>query len=134
MREIKFRGRNAADSQWIYGHYFHNGKFGVIRSGIVSRGIIDGTLGQYTGLLDKSGVEIYEGDIVLVPQDWDEFGSAAGETYEVYYSHGGFRFKPKYGQGRRGFGIEDDKTFKLIGNIHENPELLDKSTQEGAKE
>jgi len=78
---------------------------------------------QYTGLKDKNGKEIYEGDIVKTIDNWDKYGMQAGEINQVYFNAGGFRLKPK-DKNRLGFWIEDGKDVEVIGNIHENPELI----------
>lgn len=80
---------------------------------------------QCTGLRDKNGKLIQEGDIIEVPDNYNEFGQFAGEKYEVYFKSGGFRLKPKFDKKARGCWLEDDNTFKVIGNIYENPELLE---------
>lgn len=78
---------------------------------------------QSTGLVDREGVEIYEGDIVKIPDDYKIFGKNAGEMCKVIFDSGCFRLKTSYGRGR-GFWFEDDSTVTIIGNIYENPELL----------
>lgn len=77
---------------------------------------------QSTGLVDREGVEIYEGDIVKIPDDYKIFGKNAGEMCKVIFDSGCFRLKTSYGRGR-GFWFEDDSTVTIIGNIYENPEL-----------
>lgn len=82
---------------------------------------------QCTGRKDKNGKLIFEGDIVQVPNNWDKFGMMSGERREVYFYEGGFRLKPRrIGRGR-GYWLEDVENFEVIGNIYENPELLEGS-------
>ena len=132
MRQILFRGKTACGA-WVQGDLIHrkiwSSKFEVIR--VDDRGfdnyteyeIATDTIGQFTGLTDKNGNKIFEGDIIKIPDDYDEFGHNAGEIYEVYFCCGGFRLKPKYSKAR-GYWLEDDETVEVIGNIHDNPELL----------
>lgn len=80
---------------------------------------------QCTGLKDKNGKLIYEGDIVQIPNNWDEYGMLAGEKREIYFNEGGFRLKPKWDKNSRGNWLEDTKDWEVIGNIYENKELLD---------
>lgn len=135
MQEILFRGKDQHTSQWVYGHFYttpYAGKdsktfdyhFISNPNTYGSNMVIPETVGQFTGLLDKNGKKIFEGDIIKIPDDYDEFGINAGEIYEVYFAFGGFRLKPKHSKAK-GFWLEDDKTVEIIGNIHDNPELLE---------
>jgi len=125
-REIKFRGWNLVDKRWdktskVFGmnDYFKELGNGVFR---FNRG--DVILMQYTGLKDKNGKEIYEGDIVLRPkgnilkgEQWNEVIRAV--EYNNY--HGGFCWADWR------LDKEIASKGKVIGNIYENPELLKQS-------
>ncbi len=65
------------------------------------------------------------GDIVQIPDDYEEYGFCAGEKYEVYFAFGGFRLKPKYRKfNEKGFYLEDDGELEVLGNKFDNPDLL----------
>ena len=112
MREIKFRGREQ-DGFWTYGDLRHEGNItGIIENGIYSW-VDSSTVGQYTGLRDVDGRRMYEGDIVRI-DDWsspsyirwdDDTASFVVDRWAVNLAHVCYR--------------------KVIGNIHDNPELLE---------
>lgn len=78
---------------------------------------------ESTMLRDKYDNEIYEGDLVKIPDDYDTFGHNAGEVLKVAYDSGCFRLKRPNCKGR-GFFFEDNNTVELIGNEFENKDLL----------
>lgn len=143
MREIIFKAKRLDNGEWVEGDLFRNDNTNypmtLIGSLILSRNkytneiCIDGyglievdpeTVCQYTGLKDMNGKKIFEGDIIKIPDDYNEFGHNAGEIYEIYFCYGGFRLKPKYSKAR-GYWLEDDRTVEVIGNIFDNPEILE---------
>ena len=140
MREILFRGKTE-DNKWEYGYPYETYRNCHTRKVIAQppnafgcgkyTEVISRTVGQFTGITDKNGVKIFEHDIIQVPDDFDVYGYNAGEIYEVYFAYGGFRLKPKYNKKARGYWLEDDLELHIIGNIHDNPELLEGGVENG---
>lgn len=119
-REIKFRAKELIHNQWIYGGIAEDRKGNTVilpKNDWSKGGCVDvGTVGQFTGLHDKCGKEIYEGDIV----QWDE--CVADYTFvtqssEVFYDDRSASFMP--------FGEWHSSDFEIIGNVFDNPELLE---------
>lgn len=124
MRTIKFRGKDIETGEWVYGHFFqrlghypaiveprpHNTKVMYFEVAVRHE-----TVGQFTGLYDKNCKEIYEGDIF-------DFN---GLIIEVRFVRGVFALlcNGDLDQELCG-GCRTGLFAKIIGNIHDNPELL----------
>lgn len=121
MRTLKFRLRSKEDGKLIgsrsEGLTLYPESFQIYSGGlnVTNRFIIE----QFTGLKDNKGKEIYEGDVIQIPDDYDTYGFNAGEMYEVFFNAGGFRLRPKFDTTKKGFWLEDDNTVEIFGNINE---------------
>ena len=133
MREILFRGKRVDNGEWIQGDIVQFLPHGIVR--IVTQEppykdaeVDSDTVGQYTGLTDKNGKKIFEGDIIHLEYSQVFFGGVYfGEyTAEVSYKEGcfitdGINNGDEIETPLSGF---DNDEVEIIGNIHDNPELL----------
>ena len=124
MREILFRGKRTDNGEWIEGFYSaeeYNPYIGKIEyipriqiiGKCVSLGVIPETVGQYTGLTDKNGVKIFEGDIIRFE---DDIG------YVIYNCDDASFLVDS---PNRYISMDYSSDFEIIGNIHDNPGLLE---------
>lgn len=133
MREILFRGKRLDNGEWVYGSFCmdaleqFNGLCGVdgfirlydkTKRKMQTHEVERETVGQYTGLNDKNGKKIFEGDI------WNCKGCIGliiwckeESRFEAVYEIDGMRFENAVSDIRA-------NTVEVIGNIHDNPELL----------
>lgn len=123
MRDILFRGKRALTKEWIFGDLAHceNGLFMSDKEGDFVK-VKPETVGQYTGLTDKNGNKIFEGDILVF---------CKGATYPYQIEWDGMGWKLYRADGKRikeAFECNEIhyvNISEVIGNIHDNPELLE---------
>jgi uncharacterized phage protein (TIGR01671 family) len=123
MREILFRGKRTDNGEWVYGYVCCHGWTGKENTYIIvphygdvlySIEVDPETVGQYTGLKDKNGTKIFEGDIVLL-KGYDE-------PYQVVFDESCFQaYSDSVRYAMDNFYAHD---IEVIGNIYDNPELL----------
>ena len=138
MRTIKFRAICAFSGVWRYGFYYVSKGNHIIRDENDKESIVlEKTLGQFTGLHDKNGKEIYDGDILVKSNriGWDLENFVAHEVFfhdnDMCESSIGFQMNRHHFQGSicgtneyYKFIPKNTKQFEVIGNVFENPELV----------
>lgn len=141
MREILFRGKRIDDKQWIEGSlgcwyestYILNMSRELIYT---SDRVFPYTVGQYTGLEDKNGKRIFEGDIVRYVYEPGKGFWNANQLSVISYKKVGFHMEGIFGTNKYACmggwlesipfdqEAENIPEFEVIGNIHDNPELI----------
>ena len=125
MRDIKFRAISFNRGCFVFGDLVHQAlttqnmivDLGVAAYGCYPEKIIEGTVGQFTGLQDKNGVDIYCGDIL---KGFDELVV----TCKFSEEDAAFTLSRHNSSAGAFMGEDYCRNFKVIGNIHQHPELI----------
>ena len=144
MREILFRAKRLNNKEWVYGYYVHQFGAHEIRMKKTDEYDNEGyhidpeTLGQYTGMTDRNGKKIFEGDIlrsflgrtkIISVVKYGAFRPdffyecAEGMGYSINKKIYGL-FSKDYNNGEEMMFAEDMHLAEVIGNIYDNPELF----------
>lgn len=141
MRDIEFRGKRTDNGEWLYGYLIRYGRNGEEKTYIVPRyasalylmEVVPETIGQYTGLKDKNGTKIFEGDIVKCVD------ANNGGSFTAIVSFGNPNYEYNWGFQLVKMGGDNLNTdillwvdmeeagayIEVIGNIYDNHELLE---------
>lgn len=135
MREIIFRGKRKDNDKWVYGYYCRCGWTGMEKDVIIPSyasalygiDVIPETVGQYTGLTDKNGTKIFEGDIVkyygickliigVVKICEEDFSGLYGVCGAFTDGSGTTLLRSKI-------------DYQVVGNIYDNPEQIQRNAK-----
>ena len=139
-REILFRGKRIDNGEWVFGNYYESGISGVyiltnktrktinaktreitLRDEPIPNEVDPSTVCEYTGLTDKNGTTIFEGDIAR-----GKYGSTVYQN-EVIFAGDGFALRHSYDQYGYCASLEEHEGLEVIGNIFDHPELLEEN-------
>lgn len=132
MREHLYRGKRKDNGEWAEGFYFYQRESATDRRvyfivtnngfGFSWNEVIPETLCEFTGLTDKNGNKIFEGDIIKC--HYETYTKQWDEIYEVIYFNSSFGLKTFNDKHFVAFGLSTHRTCEILGNIFDNPELL----------
>lgn len=130
MRNILFRGKRVDDGEWVYGDLEYNRATEVARIHIYDEDgeylrqhvVKSESLGQFTGLHDKNGTRIFEGDILRLKGELKSIATVKWNN-EIGAWCIQLAFEPRLGCRPLGEWLKEER-FEVCGNIHDNSELL----------
>ncbi len=149
-RDILFHGKRIDNDKWVRGYYVHlhsdkGRETHRIYTGYAETDCEDYypdwfdvdpvTVGQYTGLVDKNGKRIFEGDIIAIPFEEDRSPWEENNTYyengEVYFDIERYGWYVKFPDDEISLWEFDECSVEIVGNIYDNPKLQIKRCAQG---
>ena len=143
MREMLFRGKRIDSGEWVEGNFYESQISGcyilenkllatvggrhsraTIRDKLIPYEVDPITVGQYTGLKDKNGKRIFEGDIVKAQDDLIFSPFCDGLVGKVVYIETAFFIEPK-DPAKSEYLFNECAVYEVLGNIHDNGELME---------
>lgn len=136
MREVLFRGKSVDNDEWVegclldakedtyiipHGYEYLYDELEKLAFNVTRHIVIPETVGQFTGLTDKNGRKIFEGDILGAYLD-DEFPDDYTMVKVIWHNNGWYTQQNKALPDMLEYA--DSQRFEVISNIHDNPELL----------
>ena len=140
MREILFRGKRLDNGEWVYGNYaycdiYTKNQHYIFQNKPLEYAVDPSTIGQCTGLTDKNGKKIFEGDVISITLGVEEIKSVVkfdyyNEPNKILKLHLGFylEFIKQSSYLRKDIGFwfgKSGASIEVKGNIHDNPELVE---------
>ena len=139
-REILFRGKRVDNGEWVYGYLYQDGMIGCnifqTKPHLAAYIVDPSTVCQYTGLTDKNGVKIFEGDVVRMHYFFENYHPVTLGAFEdeseiickLSVTPLGVYFESANMTGYLCDYLEDpEEELEVIGNIFDNPELLEEN-------
>lgn len=127
MRKIKFRGKRKDNGMWIVGSLIPNGEkkayIAPLKELFHLEEVCVETVGQFTGLHDRYGNDIYEGDVIHFAKYGNEYTAAVKWNIEIGAWCLKLNYEPRLGCKPLGDWLLYD-SLEIIGNIHDNPEMI----------